>query len=194
MNRTSIYWALAGLVCGVIFTLLVGMLCVHRMMWRAVYQDKNIQRNSSHAIDAHFIEQMIPHHDDAIRMAALAKEKAEHKEIRELADAIMQAQTQENEQMKQWYRVWFGREVPTYSHGGHGMMNTGEDLIDLSTAKPFDKAFIEQMIPHHEMAVMMAQMLSQSTTRPEMKTLAESIIKAQTEEINAMREWYQQWY
>src|SRR3989304_5404766 len=57
-----------------------------------------------------------------------------------------------------------------------------------------DAHFIEQMIPHHEMGVMMAQMLSRSTSRSEMKQLAENIISAQTKEINQMRKWYRAWY
>ena len=50
------------------------------------------------------------------------------------------------------------------------------------------------MIPHHQMAVMMANMLASSTNRPEMKKLAQDIIIAQTKEINQMREWYKAWY
>jgi uncharacterized protein (DUF305 family) len=57
-----------------------------------------------------------------------------------------------------------------------------------------DAHFIEQMIPHHQMAVMMAQMLYNSTDREEMKNLAQNIIKAQTNEINDMRSWYAEWY
>src|SRR3990170_3664230 len=93
------------------------------------------------------------------------------------------------DQMKQWYKSWFGNEVPnintsmghsrgTMMHGG--MMGNETDIKTLENAKPFDKEFIEQMIPHHQMAVMMAQMLSRSTSRSEMKQLAENIISAQT--------------
>ncbi len=39
-------------------------------------------------IDRHFIEQMIPHHNDAILMAEIALEKAEHQEIKTLAADI----------------------------------------------------------------------------------------------------------
>jgi uncharacterized protein (DUF305 family) len=74
------------------------------------------------------------------------------------------------------------------------MMNDASDIESLRTATPFDKAFIEEMIPHHQMAVMMAQMLKSSTTRPEMKQLADNIIEAQNKEIEQMRSWYSQWY
>jgi uncharacterized protein (DUF305 family) len=63
-------------------------------------------------MDAMFIEQMIPHHDDAIEMAELALTRAEHPEIRQLAADIKRTQTAENAQMRTWYREWFGTAVP----------------------------------------------------------------------------------
>ena len=65
--------------------------------------------------------------------------------------------------------------------------------INNKNALNFDKKFIEEMIPHHQMAVMMAEMLKSGTQREEMRKLADDIIKAQTEEIEMMREWYSDW-
>ena len=44
------------------------------------------------------------------------------------------------------------------------------------------------------MGVMMATMELGSTQRPEMRQLAEGMIKAQSEEITAMQRWYRSWY
>ena len=49
------------------------------------------------------------------------------------------------------------------------------------------------MIEHHQMAVMMANMLDISTNRTEMKELASDIIAAQSKEIDDMQGWQQQW-
>src|SRR3989338_3395550 len=65
-------------------------------------------------IDSHFIEQMIPHHEDAITMANLASTRAEHPEIKTLSTDIIKAQSEEIDQMKQWYKSWFGNDVPDY--------------------------------------------------------------------------------
>jgi len=74
-----------------------------------------------------------------------------------------------------------------------GMMGDETDLEKLRNVSNFDKEFIGEMIPHHQMAVMMANMLTQGTKREEMKTLAQNIIEAQTKEINDMRMWYKTW-
>src|SRR3972149_9058758 len=74
---------------------------------------KNIATNTATTnIDRHFIEQMIPHHEDAIYMAENALAKANHQEIKNLANDIQLSQSAEINQMKTWYRDWFGTEVP----------------------------------------------------------------------------------
>jgi uncharacterized protein (DUF305 family) len=51
------------------------------------------------------------------------------------------------------------------------------------------------MIPHHQMGVMMTQMmLGNDNNHPEMQQLGQNIINAQTAEINEMQQWYQKWY
>ncbi len=155
------------------------------------------------SVDRHFIEQMIPHHEGAIAMATLALTKATRPEVKTLAKAIIEAQNKEIGDMSGWYRDWFKAEV---QNGGSSMMGGGmmsgsgmhmggqEDMQALQTASDFDKAFIEAMIPHHQLAIMMAQMLRSGTNRPEMLTLADNIIESQSREIQEMQSWYKAWY
>lgn len=149
-------------------------------------------------MDAMFIEQMIPHHDDAIEMAELALTRAEHPEIKQLAADIKRTQTAENAQMRTWYLEWFGIAVPDVddlSPMMGGMMGPGAiNMADLEVAEPFDKAFIEAMIPHHQMAIMMSRMTGAVSYRPEMRRLTSSIIEAQSVEIDKMQAWYDEWY
>lgn len=143
--------------------------------------------------DAMFIEQMVPHHQDAIDMSELALTRAERPEIRDLARRIIESQSAENEQMRGWYEEWFGGSVPEGSGMG-GMMGSRTDLDRLRTAEDFDREFIEQMVPHHQMAIMMARMAGRWTKQPEMRRLTASIVRTQSQEIRDMLRWYRQWY
>jgi len=145
-------------------------------------------------IDRHFIEEMIPHHQDAIYMSELALTKAEHEEIKQLAAVIKDSQSREINDMASWYKSWYGTEVPEPTVGGMCMMDDMIDMESLESADIFDKEFMEQMIPHHQMAIMMASMMLNRTEHAEMKKLAQDIIRTQTEEINRMNAWYSQWY
>jgi uncharacterized protein (DUF305 family) len=156
--------------------------------------------------DRHFIERMIPHHQSAVEMVDLALSRAKHPELKQLAANIKAAQTQEIKNMQDWYKQWYGVAVPTVSKGGmdmmgmsrgmpmhSGMMGMQTDLTALKNASNFDRVFMEQMIPHHQMAVMMSGMPLNST-HPELRSLAQAIIKSQTAEINQMQQWSQAWY
>jgi uncharacterized protein (DUF305 family) len=156
--------------------------------------------------DQSFIEMMIPHHQDAVEMAEMALKKAQHPELKTLAQTIIRDQEREIKEMKTWYQQWFGRAVPSLSTQGmmgmgqgHGMMGMnhdmmGMDLKALATATNFDQEFIRQMIPHHQMAVMMASNLKTNTDRPEMDKLMDDIIRSQSAEIKQMKQWYKAWY
>lgn len=71
--------------------------------------------------------------------------------------------------------------------------NSMADGLKGKTGDEFDKAFISQMIEHHEGAVVMAVQARQDARHDEIKAMAEDIISAQTREINQMKNWQKQW-
>lgn len=210
MKRNPVDYLVVGFLVGGIAVWLLMFTSVNLnnvgLMQTLGLQYKNIPIKESNTLDAHFIEQMIPHHEDAITMSRLAQTKAKKAEVKKLAEAIIVSQGKEIEQMNTWYKTWFGRALPTdkavmRQHGmmgesstmHMGMMGNNTDVTTLETAENFDRAFIEHMIPHHQMAVMMASMLKTGSTRPEMKKLADDIIATQTKEIEEMRKWLNTW-
>ncbi|MBD2605729.1 DUF305 domain-containing protein [Scytonema hofmannii FACHB-248] len=83
----------------------------------------------------------------------------------------------------------------------HGSgMNQGSSMnhsmaMDLGPADAnFDLRFIDAMTPHHQGATEMAKEAQQKSKRPEIKKLADNIIKAQNQEITQMKQWRQAWY
>ena len=62
------------------------------------------------------------------------------------------------------------------------------------TGDDFDKAFITEMVAHHEGAVAMAQLALKNAKHSEIKKLAQDIITAQNSEIASMRNWLSSWY
>lgn len=57
-------------------------------------------------VDMEFMEQMIPHHESAVEMARNILETTEREELRDLAEAVIEAQTREIEQMREWMDEW----------------------------------------------------------------------------------------
>ncbi|MDF5725706.1 MAG: DUF305 domain-containing protein [Rhizonema sp. PD37] len=67
--------------------------------------------------------------------------------------------------------------------------------MDLGPADAnYDLRFIDAMTPHHQGAVEMAKVALQKSQRPQIKKLANDIIKDQNKEIAQMKQWRQAWY
>lgn len=61
---------------------------------------------SGDAFDKAFLSSMIEHHQSAINMAYPGKTNAQHEEVKTLTLAIVDAQSREIAQMKQWQKDW----------------------------------------------------------------------------------------
>jgi uncharacterized protein (DUF305 family) len=74
-------------------------------------------------------------------------------------------------------------------------MSMDEMTSDLrnKTGDEFDKAFIQDMIAHHEGAVTMAKLSAKNAKHEEVKKLSTDIISAQEKEITEMKQWQMNW-
>lgn len=78
--------------------------------------------------------------------------------------------------------------------GMEAMMHDMMMGLEGKTGDEFDKAFLSEMIVHHEGAVDMANAVLATSKRPELVKLANDIISAQTNEIVMMKGWLRDWY
>ncbi len=149
--------------------------------------------------DRNFIANMIAHHQGAVDMAKLALTSAKHQELKDMANDIISAQNGEISQMKSWQQAW---GYPSSSsdnmmdHSAMGMMDEMagmEDELKGKTGDEFDKAFIEQMIMHHQGALDMAAPGEKNAEHQEVKDLTKAIVTAQTKEIKQMKQWQKDW-
>jgi uncharacterized protein (DUF305 family) len=155
--------------------------------------------------DMRFIDAMTPHHEGAVVMAQEALQKSSRPEIKQLAQAIIDAQQKEITQLKDWRKAWYPTAAATpmmYDEQmGHMMPMSGtmRDRMmmnqDLGAADDqFDLRFLNAMLPHHEGAVTMAKEALEKSDRPEIKQLAQEIVSSQQQEIDQMKQWRKDWY
>ena len=144
-----------------------------------------------------FLEAMVPHHKSAIEMAEVAVERAEAPEIKKLAVAIRDAQGPEIKQMERIHERLFSSPLIEDETGHEALglsaeeagMGHGDAAMMLKEADPFDRAFVDEMVPHHQGAIKMAEAVLTKTDDAEVKKLAQAIIDAQTREITQMNEF-----
>lgn len=137
-----------------------------------------------------YLTMMIPHHEEAIKAAEVLKAGTDRPEMREFAQKIIDTQTREVNQMRSWLAAWYpGRDT------GVNYTPMMRDLTGLQ-GDALDRAFLEDMIPHHMAAVMMSQhLLSASLAdHAEVEPFAQTIRDSQRAEIMTMRGWLSDWF
>ena len=151
--------------------------------------------------DVSFAQEMIPHHQQALMMAAMAKRVGRTDGLRQLAQRIQAAQQPEIDLMAGWLDTW-GEDVTGLGGMDHMMM--GHDDVDggmpgmmsggqlrgmrLADGIAFDRLWLKGMIEHHEGAVTMAREEQTAGLNADAIALAKRIETDQTEEIAYMRD------
>ena len=163
----------------------------HDGMKKGGMMDHNMDVGPADAnYDLRFIDSMIPHHQGALVMAQEVLQKSKRPELIKLAKGMIADQKKEIAQMQQWRKQWYPKASATpimwHAAMNHEMAMTAEHkqsmMMSMSLGKAdagFDRRFLDAMIPHHQGAVTMGQDLLKKSKRPEMKKLAQNIIKSQ---------------
>ena len=151
--------------------------------------------------DVRFMQGMIHHHAQALRMTDLVPARSSDEALKVLATRIDLSQTTEIEQIRTWLQAR-GEDVPELhgTHGTHGHagsmelmpgMLTEPQLKKLADArgKAFYRLFLESMIRHHEGAMQMVTELFEADggAEPEAGVFARHVDADQQIEIARMQ-------
>jgi uncharacterized protein (DUF305 family) len=143
---------------------------------------------------------MIPHHRQAVEMAALAPGQAADTQVKSLAQRIRGGQEAEIGAMRAWLAK--NKRPPAGGHGGHGGpsapatshvgmagMATPEQMARLKGARgaEFDRLFLTLMITHHQGALTMVKGALDKGTDLVAQEMARDVQSTQQVEIDRMR-------
>ncbi len=145
--------------------------------------------------DQRFLDEMIMHHQGAVMSARMMIANSSRPELRDLAQRIVTGQQRQLDRMRAWRQQWYPSAGPIpMDMGGNagGMMggNTGGMMGNDGS----DRMFLRMMIPHHQLAIAMADDALKNATHDEIKGLAREIITDQSAEITEMEGYLQAWY
>lgn len=136
------------------------------------------------AADVRFAEGMVPHHRQALEMAALVAPRSSSVALRTIGERITAAQRAEIAAMTSWLRS-VGR--PPAGHDDHTVTLEQMNRLRAARGAAFDELFLTLMIAHHEAAMTMAgQELREGTDRA-MLAVAQDVLSGQGVEIARMR-------
>lgn len=150
--------------------------------------------------DLRFIDEMVMHHRGAIMSAEMMIGDSERPELRDLAQRIQKDQQRQIDQMLAWRAEWYPNAAATPATTMEtpmmdgGMMDGSGMMGGMMNGEMADRMFLRMMIPHHQLAVDMAEDALVSAEHEELKTLAQEIIDGQSAEITEMEGYLLDWY
>ena len=141
------------------------------------------------AADTMFVQRMIPHHAQAVEMSDMMLKKKEiPASVTALATKIKAAQGPEIATMTGWLKSWNESASMSAGHGMDGMMGDADmKKLDAAQGTAAAKLFLQQMIAHHEGAVMMAKTENTQGNNADAVQLSKNIVTAQEAEIQDMQ-------
>jgi uncharacterized protein (DUF305 family) len=159
---------------------------------------------SAGSVDVGFARDMSAHHLQAVEMANLALQRSTDEAVRGLAFDISSTQQNQVGRMQGWLSLWGlsitggDRMAWMGDHAGHDMsgmsggqmpgMASEEELARLRglSGEEFDVLFLQLMTRHHQGGYDMAQHAVENAAEPAVRTLARTIVEAQSAEVELM--------
>lgn len=177
------------LVWGVVAVALAGL-----SYWIGARQSSAPQAKSA---EVGFARDMITHHAQAVDMAILLRDRSDDDRLKQIALDIALTQQAQIGQMQGWLNVWGhppASAEPAMSWMGapvSGLMPGIAPAEEMNRLRGMqgveaDILFLQLMITHHRAGVDMAQAALEQARQPVVRNLAQSILDAQTLEIELL--------
>ena len=145
------------------------------------------------SLDAGFARDMQLHHNQAVDMSVVVRDRTEDEAVRGVALDILLTQRQQSGQMYGWLESWglpqasAAPAMEWMGMGGMPMMGlaSDEDMQRLREADGVaaERLFLELMIAHHQGGVHMAERAAEDASQPHVRDLAEAMAQGQAAEI-----------
>jgi uncharacterized protein (DUF305 family) len=152
-------------------------------------------RSAEHdAADVTFAQQMIPHHQQALDMAALVPSRTANRKLIVMAKHIALDQQAQIDTLQDMLQQWgvspdhAGQDGMGHDGMGHNGMVDAATMDRLPTLKgaEFDNLWLRSMITHHQGAVAMAEAEITKGQNPAAVKMAKIIVEWQQFEIGQM--------
>ena len=187
--------AASASLCAVLIVGLATAVLAHNPNGQVDPMNASLESLKGAEFEQSFLQQMIQHHRSAVEMAKMVADHTQRAELRQFAEKIISAQTEEIGQMTKWLADWYKASPKEVANEkADKEMKPHMSMLQAKKNADFDKAFIEMMPKHHHMAVEMAEQAEKKATHPELKELAAKIAKDQQQEIKQMKSWAQSWF
>jgi uncharacterized protein (DUF305 family) len=141
--------------------------------------------------EVQFIDTMIQVHLSSIDAEQLAATRTGDPELKQFITSVLERQQSEIAAMRGFRQAWFGDRAQAVNLELPGSREALEAIelekLDQLKERPFDLAFIKEMISHDEETIVLAENIQNKDSHAEITELAKIIVGEKTAEIVRLR-------
>ncbi|MFI6461787.1 DUF305 domain-containing protein [Streptomyces sp. NPDC050528] len=193
----------AALIAGAAATALVAAGAITYAVAEDGGGSSNSPTPTADSADAGFARDMAVHHQQAVEMSYIVRDRTKNVEVRRLAYDIAQTQANQRGMLLGWLDLWGLPKVsadPPMTWMGMGDMASGKDgalmpgmatntelkKLNSLSGKPAEVLFLQLMTDHHKGGIHMAEGCVDKCRVGVEKRLAQGMVDAQQSEIQLM--------
>jgi uncharacterized protein (DUF305 family) len=184
MKTISIYLASAFIVISGIIGIGVGY--VMTPQYTVSMYDKNVMDlgRPDKWIDLRYVNAMIAHHRGAMLLAEQAQ-KSQRKDVQDLSVAILKGEPVAIAELYAWKKAWYN-DTRSVADPIGPKLGAYDDKFDLR--------FLNALIAHHQLGVVMTKEARTKSSRTEVLNNADAVEAFLTGGIDMLKGWRTAWY
>jgi uncharacterized protein (DUF305 family) len=136
--------------------------------------------------DRAFVNAVLPLHDKAVAISIIGQKRG-NKFVKDVSLTIAGSQPQETARLRSIGSALFAAGVPVGTLGVPPTDAAKVDIKALRKAKPFEKAFLDAMIPIHEATIALCKAEIAKGDQVDLKTTSQAMVDAESSQLKSMR-------
>jgi uncharacterized protein (DUF305 family) len=185
MKTISIYLAISLMIIAGIIGVGIGYALTPQ--YSLAMYDKNMMDlgQPDRWLDLRYINAMIEHHRGAILLAEQASRESQRQKIKDLAAEIPNGENVLINELYKWKKDWYGDS------------RIVRDPISPKLGRydeKFDLRFLNALIAHHEVGILMTKETRLKSSRTEILNNADAVEEFLTNSAKMLKEWRKNWY
>ena len=145
---------------------------------------------SGPAFDTAYLRTLIPVHEEAVEIAMAATLTADHTELLKWNQRLVERKNAQVRQMLTWLRE------AGASPGQRNVSVATPAVKKLRGLKggALERAYVPMMASHLDRSVALSRLAATKAHRPELRAMAQEIVRVEGQEVTMLRGWLRKWY
>ena len=149
-----------------------------------------LARLSGQAFDVAFMRAIIPTHEEAVEIALAATLNADHPELLQWNQKVIDRKSGQVRQML----AWLQQAGASPAGRNAGVVTPPVKQMRALGGAALERVYLPMMAAHLDQSVALGALAATKAGKPELRTLAQGMVTVERQEAAMLRGWLKQWY